>query len=77
MGKKPFGKSRVQRAKRQPLRELTEAEVFERDEAVMGDLRRRRVSGENYLVDNLGDSVIFDVCPLSSFGNVCVLKSWF
>ncbi|KAF8439521.1 hypothetical protein BGX38DRAFT_1144725 [Terfezia claveryi] len=60
VGKKPFGKSRVQRAKRQPLRELTEAEVFERDEAVMGDLRRRRVSGENYLLDSLGDSVIFD-----------------
>lgn len=60
VGKKPFGKSRVQRAKRQPLRELTEAEVFERDEAVMGDLRRRRVSGENYLVNGLGDSVIFD-----------------
>ncbi|KAF8425875.1 hypothetical protein EV426DRAFT_572900 [Tirmania nivea] len=60
IGKKPFGKSRVQRAKRQPLRELTEAEVFERDEAVMGDLRRRRVSGENYVVDSLGDSVIFD-----------------
>lgn len=60
MGKKPFGKSKVQRAKRQPLRELTEAEVFERDEAVMGDLRRRRASGENYVVDSLGDSVIFD-----------------
>lgn len=64
MAKKPFGKSsRVQRAKRQPLRELTEQEVFERDEAVMGDLRRRRVSGENYIVDGLGESVVFDVCP--------------
>ena len=40
---------------------MTEAEIFERDEAVMGDLRRRRASGENYIVDGFGDVVIFDV----------------
>ena len=44
----------------------------------MGDLRRRRVSGENYVVDSLGDSVVFDVCPLSFvYRNVYVLNSWF
>ncbi|KAF8473426.1 hypothetical protein BDZ91DRAFT_401582 [Kalaharituber pfeilii] len=59
--KKPFGKStRAPHRKRVPLRELTEEEVFMRDEAVIGDLRRRRASGENYVVDGLGAAVVVD-----------------
>ncbi|KAI5810293.1 hypothetical protein DFH27DRAFT_598117 [Peziza echinospora] len=61
--KKAFGGKGVggvlqARSRRQPLRELTEAEVFERDEAVIGDLRRRRVSGENHIVDAQAGSMV-------------------
>ena len=38
--------SKKSNAARVPLRELTEEEIFERDEATLGDLRRRR-SGEH------------------------------
>lgn len=37
-----------------PLRQLSKEEVFERDEAVIGD-RRRRISGESLVVE-------FEVC---------------
>lgn len=56
-----------------PLRELTEAEVFERDEAVIGDLRRRRASGENYVVDGLGEAIVIEVKQASPFENQFLL----
>ena len=59
----------LRRSGRIPLKELSWAEVLLRDEAKLGDLRRRRASGSSAAIVE-GDSLIVDVsgcspCPVS------------